>query len=113
MAVAIAVLVLSLAVAIRVAMGQQRRADSLQSSKQSLSTRYGKTTEQFLPLVAAYPYDSSNFRFIGSPIDGVQFEEDRVILVEFKTGNSKLTPRQRQIRDIVAAGKVEFKEVRV
>ena len=30
-------------------------------------------------------------RFLGAPIDGVQFEDDRVILVEFKSGRSRLS----------------------
>ena len=80
---------------------------------QSLSSKYGKMTEQFMPFVSDYPWDPQGFRFIGSPIDGVQFEEDRVILVEFKTATSKLSARQRQIRDIVGDGRVEFREFRL
>ena len=113
LAIAVAVLALALLAALRWIAGLHARLRSLVSSRQSLSTKYGQSTEQFLPLVAAYPYDSSNFRFLGSPIDGVQFEEDRVILVEFKTGGSRLTPRQRQIRDLVARGRIDFEEIRV
>ena len=83
------------------------------SSRQSLSTRYGKTTEQFMPFMSDYPWDPQRFRFLGSPIDGVQFEDDRVILVEFKTASSRLSQSQRQIRDHVAKGRVEFREVRM
>ena len=79
----------------------------------SLSTRYGKLTEQFLPLVDSYPWNPSYFRFLGSPIDGVQFEDDKVIFVEFKSGKSKLSKNQRLIRDLVDAGHVEFKVVRL
>jgi len=70
-------------------------------------------TEQWLPLVEPYPWDPQNFRFLGSPIDGVQFEEDEVVLIEFKSGNSRLSSRQVQIRDLVDEGKVSFREVRV
>ena len=83
------------------------------SSRQSLSTRYGKTAEQFMPFMSDYPWDPQRFRFLGSPIDGVQFEDDRVILVEFKTGSSRLSPSQRRIRDHVDEGRVEFREVRM
>ena len=83
------------------------------SSRQSLSTRYGKTTEQFMPFMSDYPWDPQRFRFIGSPIDGVQFEDDRVILVEFKTASSRLSSSQRRIRDQVEEGLVEFHEVRI
>ena len=53
------------------------------------------------------------FRFLGAPIDGVQFEDDRIVLVEFKSGQSRLSSRQRRIRDLVREGRVEFREVRV
>jgi predicted Holliday junction resolvase-like endonuclease len=70
-------------------------------------------TEQFMPFVPDYPWDPQRFRFIGSPIDGVQFEDDKVIIVEFKTGSSKLSERQRHIRDLIRDGRVEFEEFRI
>ena len=83
------------------------------STNQSLSTRYGKLSEQFMPFVSSYPWDPQQFRFIGSPIDGIQFEDDRIILVEFKTATSKFSSRQRSIRDQVRDGRVEFEEFRL
>jgi len=85
----------------------------LRSRKQSLSTKYGKMTEMFFPLLETYPYDHNNFRFIGSPIDGIQFEDDRVILVEFKIGESQLSTKQRRIRKMVAEKRVQFEEHRI
>ena len=79
----------------------------------SLSSKYGKMTEQFIPFLDSYPYDEQNFRFLGSPIDGVQFEPDRVVLVEFKTAGSQLTKKQKEIRKLVEKGKVEFQEFRI
>ena len=66
-----------------------------------------------MPFVPDYPWDPQRFRFIDSPIDGVQFEEDKVILVEFKTATSRLTAGQRAIRDQVRNGQVEFEEFRL
>ena len=60
-----------------------------------------------------YPFDPKHFRFLGSPIDGVQFEEDKIVLVEFKSAGSKLSTRQRRIRDLVNEGHVEFQEIRI
>jgi len=82
----------------------------LKNSKISQSVKYGKIAEQFIPFIDYYPYDSSGFRFIGTPIDGIQFEEDRVVLVEFKTANSKLSQKQKMIKKLVEDKKVEFKE---
>ena len=81
--------------------------------KQSLSSKYGKMTEQFLPFLEEYPYDPQNFRFIGSPIDGIQFEDDKIVLVEFKVANSRLTEKQERIRDLVDKKRVEFEEHRI
>lgn len=81
--------------------------------KSSLSSRYGKMTEQFMPFLRKYPYDPTNFRFIGSPIDGIQFNDDRIILIEFKTAGSQLSEKQRQIADLIYRKKVEFEEHKI
>jgi predicted Holliday junction resolvase-like endonuclease len=79
--------------------------------KQSLSTKYGKINEQFLPFLEVFPYEPSGFRFLGSPIDGVQFEEDKIIFFEFKSGSSRLTGKQSQIRQLINDKKVFFEEI--
>lgn len=78
--------------------------------KRSLSVTYGKITEQFAPFMQSYPFHPENFRFIGSPIDGIQFEDDKIIFVEIKTNKSKLTPLQKRIKELVKRGKVEWFE---
>lgn len=79
--------------------------------KQSLSTKYGKITEQFLPFLDAFPYDPSGFRFIGSPIDGIQFEDDKIIFYEFKSGDSRLNSKQNRIKKIIRSGNIFFEEI--
>ncbi len=93
--------------------GFEVEIQDLRSRKQSLSTKYGKMTEMFFPLLDTYPYDHDNFRFIGNPIDGIQFEDERVILVEFKIGESQLSTKQRRIRNMVAENRVDFEEHRI
>jgi len=92
---------------------QNSRIKELQSSKQSLSTKYGQATEKFMPFMSSYPYDKNRFRFIGSPIDGVQFEDDNIIFMEFKTSSSRMTGRQRKIKDLIEKGKIKFEEFRI
>jgi len=87
--------------------------DDVLSKKQSLSTKYGRMTEQFMPFMQDYPYSPGGFRFIGSPIDGVQFEKDKIIFVEFKAGTHAMTNVQKEIKELVDKGKVEFKEFRI
>ena len=70
----------------------KERIREIETSKRSLSATYGNITEQWAPFMSGYPYDPRNFRFLGSPIDGVQFEDDKIVFVEFKANQSRLTP---------------------
>lgn len=88
-----------------------KKLSSTRFQKHSLSTKYGKITEQFLPFLDAFPYDPSGFRFLGSPIDGIQFEEDKIIFYEFKSGSSRLTNKQNNIKKLIHERKVFFEEI--
>lgn len=90
-----------------------RRLRKVSFQKGSLSTKYGKMTEQFLPFLAEYPYDPQNFRFLGTPVDGVQFADDEIVFVEFKTAGGQLNGRQKQIRELVESKKVRFEEIKI
>jgi predicted Holliday junction resolvase-like endonuclease len=78
--------------------------------QRSLSASYGRITEQWFPLMERYPYDSANFRFLGTPVDGVQFEEDRIVFVEFKSHRAELSAAQRKLKKLVQTGKVYWEE---
>ncbi len=85
------------------------------SQQKSSETRLGQIGEHFAPLLDVFPYDPKDARFLGSPIDFVvfDFEGDQIVLVEFKTGNSRESKRQRQVRDMVANGNVKYEVIRV
>jgi len=80
----------------------------IKSDKISQSTKYGQISEEFFPLEQSYPYESKNFKFLGNPIDGIQFNDDRIIIIEFKTNKSQLSQKQRHIRDLIINHKVDF-----
>ena len=109
----VAGLALALLLAVLYSVRITRSYFGLRRLRRGDAVRRGFTTEQWLPLTESYPWDPRNFRFLGAPIDGVQFEDDRVVLVEFKSGRSRLSDRQLRIRDLVQNGRVEFREVRV
>ena len=109
----VAGLSVALALALAAALQFHKRWKQELFRKRSQISKYGKLTEQFLPLADSFPWDPGNFRFLGTPIDGVQFEDDSIILVEFKAANSQLSPRQRHIRDLVSDGKVGFEVIRI
>ena len=87
----------------------------LLSQKKSSETRLGQIGEHFAPLLDVFPYDAKDARFLGSPIDFVvfDFEGDQIVLVEFKTGESKESKRQKQVREMVEKGNVKYELIRV
>lgn len=89
--------------------------NKLISSKKQSEVRLGQISEHFAPLLKDFPYDSKNVRFLGSPIDFVvfEFEQEKIVFIEFKTGNSKESSRQRTVRKIIESGNVEYKLITV
>ena len=107
-----ALLFLLLVLALRRAAAFQEALEEELSRQKSLSTTYGRITEQWFPLMEAYPYDPGGFRFLGTPVDGVQFEEDRIVFVEFKANRSQLSETQRRLKRLVEEGYVYWEEFR-
>lgn len=79
----------------------------------------GKVTESFAPFLEGFPFKASECKFIGDPIDYLVFEglDERNVkgihLVEIKSGKSKLSNHQKQIKEIIKNLKsknVSFKE---
>jgi len=77
-----------------------------------MSVRYGKLSEQWIPLAKDFPHNSANFRFLGSPIDGVAFDDDEIIFCEFKAAGSRLNDKQKHIKELVEKKKVKWLEFR-
>jgi len=91
----------------------EQRIMRLGSEKQSQSTRYGLLAEQWLPLSDQFPFRPENFRFLGSPIDGIAFEDDSIVFCEFKFSNSKLTEKEKRIKELVENKRVKWFELHV
>jgi len=86
--------------------------EELLHEHRSSSIKHGMSFEQLFPYMNNYPYNPRNFRFIGTPIDGLSFEDDKVVFIEFKTGKSVLSNLQKSIKELINKGKVEWKEIR-
>lgn len=93
------------------------RRDAVERSRAVIA---GKVSEHVVPYLPDFAYNPKDARFVGSPVDFVVFdgldegELRRVVLLEVKTGEAAgLTRRERQIRDTVAAGHVEWQSIRV
>lgn len=81
--------------------------------KKSSEVKLGKIGENLAPFTEGWPWDPNNFRFLGSPIDGMQFTEDRIYLVEIKTGKARLSKKQILCRNLVKEGKISFVSYRI
>ncbi len=87
-----------------------------QSVKLSRSSITGQVMEQLAPFFQDFPFDPTEVRFIGDPIDCLVFrgashqECDEVVFLEIKTGKSSLKTVQRRVRDAVKEGRVRWEE---
>lgn len=87
--------------------------------QRSLAVTAGKVHEQLIPYLPEFGFNPKDARFLGSPVDLVVFDGlaegsvRRVIFLEVKTGGAALTQRERQVRDVITAGAVEWTELRV
>lgn len=83
------------------------------NQKKSSEVRLGQIGEHLAPFLTDWPWDSKNFRFLGNPVDGIQFNEDGVVFIEIKTGKSQLSKSQRVVRDLIKEGKIKWAEFRI
>lgn len=88
------------------------------AAKKSRAVVRGRIVEQIAPFIAGFSYNPQDCRFLGSPIDFVVFDGmslgdlTEIVFVEVKSGRSRLSTRERQVRDALGAGKVRFETFR-
>ena len=85
----------------------------LLSQKKSSEVRLGQISEQLAPFLNQFPYNPKQCQFLGMPIDYIHFGDDKITLIEIKSGKARLSKKQRHIRDLVKDGKVEWDEIRI
>jgi predicted Holliday junction resolvase-like endonuclease len=77
----------------------------------------GKIIEKILPAHKNFTIPPPDCRFLGEPIDMVVFDSisnndiNHITFLDVKTGNAKLNPHQKLVRDAVNAHNVEWKVV--
>lgn len=91
------------------------RDDAVRRSRATLS---GLAAEQLAPWLPGFPWDPSELRFIGKPVDFIVFrgasrgEVEEVVFVEVKTGGAAPSRVERSLRDAVKEGRVDWVEWR-
>ncbi len=94
----------------------EARKDSLNRSRAVIQ---GQISEQIAPLLKGFPYEASDLRFIGKPIDFIAFKGmnekniEEVIFVEVKTGDSKLSSQEKKLKKAIEDKKVSWYEYRI
>lgn len=79
----------------------------------------GSFSEQLAPFLPDFNHIPTECRFIGKPIDLIVFkgldkkEIDEIVFVEVKSGDSKLSPVERKLKQAVERKKVKWEEYRV
>ena len=91
----------------------RRSLDLLLSQKKSSEVRLGQISEQLAPFIKGFPYDPKKAHFLGNPIDYVIFDDNKVVFMEIKSGKARLTKGQKDIKDMIDAGKVVFETMRI
>ncbi len=95
---------------------REARRDSVDRSRATLS---GQFLEKLAPHFPGFPYEPTDLRFIGTPVDYLVFnglsegEVDEIVFLEVKSGGSSLTTKERRVRDAVEAGAVRWDVYRV
>ena len=87
--------------------------NKLLNQKKSSEVRLRQIAEQLAPFLDNFPYDPKKISFLGNPIDYVYFGEDKVTIIEIKSGNARLSKKQRSIKKLILEGKVEWDEIRI
>jgi predicted Holliday junction resolvase-like endonuclease len=83
------------------------------SQKKSSEVITGQIAETLAPFLSDFKYNPQNAIFLGQPIDYLVFEKNEIVFVEIKSGNSTLSKKQRNIRDLIKNNKISWKEIRI
>lgn len=94
-----------------------REIGTTRSEIGALSVNIGLILERLAPTMPAFPFNHNDCRSVFDPIDYVIFEGltkkgrvDKIFLIDIKSGNAKLTPRQKEIKAAINNKKVKFKK---
>ena len=105
----------------------QQEAKKQKGRAASAHTSKGQILEKWAPFVDHPEIDpnwkAENWNFMGNPIDYIvwdyrdnkdlNLEEGMIYIMDVKSGKSQLTTKQRRIRDLIKAGRVQWREIRL
>jgi predicted Holliday junction resolvase-like endonuclease len=92
------------------------REDAIKRSRAVIG---GQFSEQLAPYLPNFKYKPTECKFIGKPIDFIVFEGSdekeitEVVFVEVKSGNSRLSIQEKNLKNAIEKGKIRYEEYRV
>jgi len=92
------------------------RKDAILRSRSILG---GQFSEQLAPFLPNFKHIPTECRFVGKPVDLIVFKgmDDKniseVIFVEVKSGNSKLTSSEKNLKETIKNKRVKWEEYRI
>ncbi len=98
------------------AASEDMRKAALAKSRQVIG---GSFSEQLAPFLPGFPFDPTEARFIGKPVDFLVFrglaggQIDEVVFVEVKSGLSRLNSNEQSMKNCIEQKRVSFAEYRV
>lgn len=87
--------------------------DKVIFKKRSDSVLNGYLQEQLAPFNKNFNHDPQKLKFLGMPIDYICFEDDKITFIEVKTNKSKLSDKQKNIKNIILNKEVYWEEFRI
>ena len=76
-------------------------------------------SENLAPYLPDFPYLPTECRFLGKPTDFIVFKGmdekkiNEIVFVEVKSGNAKLSPQEKNLKETIEKKKVKFEEYRI
>lgn len=92
------------------------RQDAIKRSRAVIG---GHFSEQMAPYLPDYPFAPTETKFLGKPIDLLVFKGsdqkniDEVVFVEVKSGRSKLSPQEKNLKETIEQKRVRWVEYRI
>lgn len=97
-------------------MERQEKAKT-KSEKTAVAVGIGKIIEKILPTHKNFTIPTADCRFLGEPIDMIVFDGisqnkvKHITFLDVKTGDARLNPHQKLVRDAINEHKVEWRMI--
>jgi predicted Holliday junction resolvase-like endonuclease len=95
---------------------EEIRRDAIERSSRILS---GKALEKMVPFLKEFNHSPHDVRWLGDPVDLIAFDgisegnPQKITFIEIKSWKSRLSEKQKKIRQIVEEKKVFWEEIKI